>query len=85
MRYTGRVLLATDIVLSGELKPSHVVSAVLLGASSTGVGAIIAGIYFIADVGTGLTTGTSISERLDGWVSGNYGRIALYESIYPKI
>lgn len=48
----GGVLLAADIVLSGEIKPSHIINGAMLGASTTGVGAIVAGAWFIADFGT---------------------------------
>lgn len=78
----GPGLLLADVALSGEIKPSHAVNAVLIGASTTGVGAIFAGIYFIADVGTGFVTGSSISERLDGWAADNVGRLELYEGLY---
>ena len=47
------IQVATDIVLSGEVKPSHLINGVMLGASTTGVGSIVAGIWFIADYGTG--------------------------------
>lgn len=82
LRKGGYFLAVADIGLSGEIKPSHVVSVVLVGASTTGVGAIFAGVYFIADIGTGLITGKSISERLDGWVENNYGKLELYEGYY---
>lgn len=82
MSASGKLLLAGDIALSGEVKPSHVVSVVLIGASSTGVGAIFAGIYFVADFGTGLVTGKSISDRLDGWAAEEVGRLELYEGLY---
>ena len=82
LRFAGKFLLAADVGLSGEIKPSHVVTACLIGSSSTGVGAIFAGVYFIADIGTGLITGNSISQRLDGWVSSNYGKLELYEGLY---
>jgi len=36
--------------------------------SFTGVGAIVTGVWFVADVGTGLITGTSISDRIDSAV-----------------
>lgn len=49
----GGILVATDIVLSGEVRPSHLINGVMLGASTTGVGSIVAGIWFIADYGTG--------------------------------
>lgn len=48
----GGVLLVADIALSGELKPSHAINATMLGASTTGVGSIIAGVWFLADAGT---------------------------------
>ncbi|MCH2223881.1 MAG: LysM domain-containing protein [Crocinitomicaceae bacterium] len=82
MKYAGKVLLVADIGLSGEIKPSHAVNIFFIGASTTGVGAIFAGIYFVSDVGTGLITGSSISDRLDGHVSENYGRLELYEGVY---
>lgn len=46
------ILIAADIALFGELKPSHAINAAMLGASTTGVGAIVAGVWFIADFGT---------------------------------
>ncbi len=82
LRKAGPALLIADIGLSGEVKPSHVVTAVLIGASSTGIGAIFAGIYFIADIGTGVVTGRSISDRLDGWAEDNLGKLELYEGVY---
>ncbi len=82
MSYAGRFLLAADIGLTGEIKPSHVVNAVFLGASATGVGVIFSGVYFIADIGTKIISGRSIGERLDGWVENNYGRLKLYEGVY---
>ncbi len=78
----GPGLLLADVAMSGEIKPSHAVNAVLIGASTTGVGAIFAGIYFIADIGTGFVTGSSISERLDGWAADNVGTLELYEGLY---
>ena len=48
----GAVLLVADIALSGELKPSHGINAAMLAASTTGVGAIVAGVWFLADFGT---------------------------------
>lgn len=82
LKKAGPVLLIADVGLSGEVKPSHVVNVVLLGASVTGVGAVFAGIYFVADIGTGLVTGRSISSRLDGWTEDNVGKLELYEGYY---
>lgn len=47
----GGVLLAADILISKEVKPSHAINAAMLGASCSGVGSIIAGIWFVADSG----------------------------------
>lgn len=46
------VLLVADIAVSGEIKPSHVINGAMVGASTTGVGAIVAAVWFVADVGT---------------------------------
>ncbi|WP_326983431.1 hypothetical protein VUJ46_02470 [Chryseobacterium sp. MYb264] len=47
------VLLAADIAMSGEVKPSHAINAFMLGISRTGIGSIVAGAWFVADMGTG--------------------------------
>ncbi|MDF0719934.1 hypothetical protein P0M11_07970 [Kaistella sp. PBT33-4] len=39
----GGILVAADIALSGELKPSHAINAAMIGASFTGVGSVVAG------------------------------------------
>lgn len=83
LKKAGPVLLIADVALGGEIKPSHIVTGVLIGASSTGVGAIFAGIYFVADVGTELVSGTSISNRLDGWAAENdLTSLKLYDGYY---
>jgi RHS repeat-associated protein len=80
----GGVLIAADIVLSGELKPSHAINAAMLAASTTGVGAIAAGIWFIADFGT-----MGVNYLLNGEAKGigdmideSVGTIELYEGVY---
>ncbi len=52
LQKAGGIALGADIVLSGELKPSHVVNGAMLAISGTGVGSIIAAVWFIADYGT---------------------------------
>ncbi|MBD3907365.1 RHS repeat-associated core domain-containing protein, partial [Chryseobacterium muglaense] len=49
----GGVFLAADIAMSGQVKPSHMINAAMLGASFSGVGSIVAGAWFVADMGTG--------------------------------
>lgn len=46
------VLLAADVIVSGEIRPSHFINGAMLGASTTGIGSIIAAIWFAADLGT---------------------------------
>lgn len=48
----GGVLLVADIAVTGKIKPSHAINAAMLGASTTGVGSIVAGVWFLADTGT---------------------------------
>ena len=52
LTYAGAVLTGADIHLSGEIKPSHLINGAMLGVSTTGVGTIIAGVWFIAGYGT---------------------------------
>ena len=52
LTYAGAVLTGADILLSGEIKPSHLINGAMLGVSITGVGTIIAGVWFIAGYGT---------------------------------
>ena len=80
----GGVLIGADILLSGELKPSHAINGLMLGISTTGVGTIVAGVWFIADYGTmGINyifTGEakSISDMIDDSI----GTYELYEGFY---
>ncbi len=48
LTHAGAVLIGADILLSGEIKPSHLINGAMLGVSTTGVGTIIAGVWFIA-------------------------------------
>ena len=52
LTHAGAVLTGADILLSGEIKPSHLINGAMLGVSTTGVGTIIAGVWFIAGYGT---------------------------------
>ncbi len=47
------VLLVADIAISGEIRPSHAINGAMIGVSAaTGVGSIVAAIWFAADMGT---------------------------------
>ena len=50
LTHAGAVLIGADILLSGEIKP--LINGAMLGVSTTGVGTIIAGVWFIAGYGT---------------------------------
>lgn len=80
----GGVLLAADVLLSGELKASHAINSAMLGASTTGVGAIVAGTWFIADFGT-----MGVDYILNGEAKGlgdiideKVGSYEMYEGLY---
>ena len=49
----GGVLLVADIAMSGQIKTSHLINAGMLTISTTGIGSIIAGAWFIVDMGVG--------------------------------
>lgn len=80
----GGALLVADIALSGELKPSHAINAVMLGASTTGVGTIVAGAWFILDFGTMgvnyLINGEA--KSLSDIIDENIGTIEMYDGLY---
>ena len=87
----GGAFLAADIALSGEVKPSHVINGAMLGASTTGVGAIAAGVWFVADYGTmgynRIVNGEwkSLSDIIDEAAEenlGKYGKLELYDGLY---
>lgn len=87
LKYAGAALLAADIVLSGDLKPSHAVNAAaMVFASLTGVGSIIVGVFFVADIGTGLIIGETLSDKLDkaaeNFFGEGKGKIKFYEGLY---
>ena len=80
----GGALLVADIAMSGEIKTSHAINAFMLGISTTGVGSIVAGVWFIADFGT-----MGVNYLLNGEAKGlsdiideNTGSIELYDGLY---
>ncbi len=65
MGLASGVLLGVDIYQKQQVNASHVLNAAMVGVSFTGVGAIVAGVYFAADVGVLMTTGRSIGDYVD--------------------
>ncbi len=64
----GGVIVAVDVAYNSQINTSDLISATMTGIAFTGWGAPIAGLWFIADFGTGLVTGTSLSNRIDSSV-----------------
>ncbi len=61
----GGAVIVADVLVNSEITVSNGINAFMTGVSFTGVGAPIAGIWFVADFGMGVFTGRSISERID--------------------
>ena len=80
----GGALVVADIALSGEIKPSHVINSIMLGASMTGFGTVIASAWFIADFGTmGINYlmgngAVGLGDMLDQKI----GTFEMYEGLY---
>lgn len=80
----GFVMVGADILLSGEIKPSHGINAFMLGLSFTGYGAIIAAGWLVIDMGVGgynyFAHGEweSLSDKIDK----KLGKIEMYEGLY---
>ena len=68
------LLIATDIAISGEVRPSHVVSGIMTGIGLTGWGSPIAAGYFLIDLGMGLF----YDGGLSGYVDDQWG-VPLYD------
>lgn len=81
----GGVLVAADIAMSGELKPSHGINVFMLGISGTGVGSIVAGVWFIADMGTGTYNyyfSNDGFKTISDMIDQNVGSYEMYEGLY---
>jgi hypothetical protein len=74
--------------MSGEVKPSHVINATMLGASFSGIGSIVAGVWFVADMGTMgvnyLVSGEAkgLGDMIDESVVNEYGKFEMYDGLY---
>lgn len=80
----GGALVLADVALSGELKPSQGINLIMAGISWTGVGSVVAGVWFVADFGTMgvnylLGNGAvGLGDMLDNAT----GTIEMYEGVY---
>ncbi len=59
------LLITSDVIVNKQIKASHVINGIMTGLSFTGVGSLISGAWFIADIGTQFFTGRSLSDRID--------------------
>ncbi|NLN25019.1 MAG: hypothetical protein GX163_05095 [Bacteroidetes bacterium] len=66
--YVGGFIVVADVAYNSQVNTSDLISATMTGIAFTGWGAPIAGLWFVVDFGTGLITGTSISDRIDSSV-----------------
>lgn len=84
LTHAGAVLIGADILLSGEIKPSHLINGAMLGVSTTSVGTIIAGVWFIADYGTmGINyIFTREAQGISDMIDESIGTYELYEGFY---
>ncbi|WP_202974468.1 RHS repeat domain-containing protein, partial [Chryseobacterium elymi] len=84
----GGVLLVADVAMSGELKPSHAINGAMLLASTTGIGSIVAGVWFVADMGTmGVNylinrEAKGLGDMIDESVANEYGKFEMYDGLY---
>lgn len=80
----GFVMVGADILLSGEIKPSHGINAFMLGLSFTGYGAIIAAGWVVVDLGVGGYNYFAHGEwqSLGDIIDKNVGTIEMYEGLY---
>ena len=71
-------------MMSGEVKLSHGISGGMLLLSSTGIGSIIAGAWFLVDMGTGgynyFVNGEF--ETLSDMIDNKFGTYEMYEGLY---
>lgn len=61
----GGAIIVGDILYNSEIKASHGINTFMTVIAFSGWGAPIAGLWFVTDVGVGLITGASISDRID--------------------
>lgn len=80
----GFFLIGTDILLSGEIKPSHGINAFMLGISFTGYGAIIAAGWLVIDLGVGGYNWVAHGEweSLGDKIDKKLGTLEMYEGLY---
>ncbi len=67
--------------MSGEFRTSQGINVAMttLAIAVPGVGSIIAGVYFVADIGLTLSTGRGIGDRIDAATGGT---LELYDGLY---
>ena len=70
--------------MSGELKSSHGISAIAVGISFTGIGSVIAGGWFLIDMGTGAYNYfvNGEFETLSDIIDNSAGTYEMYEGLY---
>ena len=58
-------LTVATVINNRAIKPSDLINGAMAGISVSGFGSLIAGGYFLLDIGFKVTTGKSIGDRID--------------------
>jgi hypothetical protein len=79
--YAGIAITTGDALMSGEFRTSQGINVAMttLAIAIPGVGSIVAGVYFVADIGLTLSTGRGIGDRIDAATGGTH---ELYNGLY---
>ena len=79
--YAGIAITTGDALMSGEFRTSQGINVAMttLAIAVPGVGSIVAGVYFVADIGLTLSTGRGIGDRIDAATGGTH---ELYNGLY---
>ena len=59
------IVITGDVLYNSQITASQGLNTFMTGIAFTGWGAPVAGLWFVADFGTGLFTGRSLSDRLN--------------------
>jgi len=68
LNVASAIVITGDVLYNSHITASQGLNAFMTGIAFTGWGAPVAGLWFVADFGTGLFTGKSLSDRLDSRV-----------------
>ncbi len=68
LNVASAIVITGDVLYNSQITASQGLNAFMTGIAFTGWGAPVAGLWFVADFGTGLFTGRSLSDRINSRV-----------------